>query len=193
MTIVLPRYPIIYADPPWAYRGREQFSFAGDVGVSTGGAVKQYPTMSLPELCRLPVHQITADDALLFLWVTSPLLVDGIAVMRAWGFDYATVAFVWDKRATNPGYYTLSQVELCLVGKHGRIPRPRGSRSERQLLSELRTTHSAKPAEVRARIERMFPSVPRIELFARVRAPRWDVWGRDINTNNQIERAASYA
>jgi len=173
-------YDIIYADPPWHYRGRRQFGFAGDVGVDTGGAVQHYETLTVAELGALSVGACAADDALLFLWVTSPCLPDGLAVMSAWGCTYATVAFAWDKQRTNPGYYTMSQVELCLVGKWGRIPQPRGSRNERQLISELRGEHSSKPAEARARIERMFPAQRRLELFARGSAPGWDVWGDEI-------------
>ncbi len=172
-------FDIVYADPAWSYRGREQFGFAGDVGVSTGGAVQQYETLSLTEICHLPVPEITAPDCLLFMWVTSPLLEDGLQALHSWGFEFGTIAFVWDKQRINPGYYTLSQVEVCLVGKQGRIPSPRGARNERQFLSELRGEHSAKPAEVRARIERMFPTQRRLEMFARERSPGWAVWGDD--------------
>lgn len=174
-------FQILYADPCWSYRGREQFGFAGDVGQSTGGAAKQYETLPVSVIETLPVPAI-ADPAgaLLFLWVPSPLLPDGLQVMDAWGFDYATIAFVWDKQATNPGYYTLSECEICLVGKHRRIPQPRGSRKERQLISELRGKHSAKPEEARARIERMFPAQRKIELFARERSAGWTVWGNEV-------------
>ena len=75
--------------------------------------------------------------------------------MKAWGFEYKTVAFAWDKVNPNPGYYTLSQVELCLVGKRGMIPKPRGARNVRQFVSEKKTRHSGKPEEVRKRIEQM--------------------------------------
>lgn len=173
-------FELIYADPAWDYRGREQFGFVGDVGVSTGGAVKQYPTMSVDEIAAMPVDDICALDALLALWVPSPLLPDGLRVLEAWGFEYATVGFVWDKQRTNPGYYTMSQVELCLIGKHNRIPQPRGSRNERQFISEARGKHSAKPAEVRARLERMFPTQRKVELFARERVPGWEAWGNEV-------------
>lgn len=173
-------FEIILADCPWHYRGRKQFGFAGDVGVDTGGAVCQYNTMTVEELCALPVPLIAAKNSLLFHWVTSPCLEDGVRVMHAWGFEYATVAFAWDKQRTNPGYYTLSQVELCLVGKRGSIPQPRGSRNERQFISSLRGRHSAKPVEVQRRIERMFPAQRKLELFAREQRPGWTVWGNQI-------------
>lgn len=174
-------FDIVYADPAWSYRGREQFGFQGDVGVSTGGATKQYETLSLTEICYMPVPEITAPDALLFLWVCGPLLEDGLQCLHSWGFEFAQVAFAWEKQRTNPGYYTMTSVELCLVGKQGRIPQPRGSRNERQFLSELRTEHSAKPSEVRARIERMFPEQRKVELFARGRYPGWTVWGNEVD------------
>jgi N6-adenosine-specific RNA methylase IME4 len=173
-------FPIIYADPAWSYRGREQFGFAGDVGVSIGGAIKQYKTMTLADICRLPVSEVTERDALLFLWVTSPLLEDGLQCLHSWGFEFCTIGFVWEKGRINPGFYTLSSVELCLVGKQGRIPQPRGSRNERQFLSELRGEHSAKPDEVRARIERMFPTQRKLEMFARTRAAGWEGWGDEL-------------
>jgi N6-adenosine-specific RNA methylase IME4 len=170
-------FKIIYADPAWSYRGRKQFGFAGNVGVDTGGAISQYETLSVDDICSLRVADICADDALLFLWATSPLLPDALRVMSAWGFAYATVGFAWDKQRTNPGYYTLSQVELCLVGKRGRIPSPRGSRKERQFISEERGLHSAKPKEAARRIEAMFPTQAKIELFARAPRRRWVTWG----------------
>ena len=187
-------YDIIYADPPWSYRGRKQFGFAGDVGVDTGGAVHHYKTMSVKEICDLRVQEIAADDALLFMWIPGPLLPDGLAVGEAWDLVYARDAFVWNKMITNPGYYTLSQIETCYVFKHGKIPQPRGVRNARQLVETLEYTdlefeqyleqrrgkHSAKPAEVRDRITRMFPTQRKIELFARGNATGWDVWGDEV-------------
>jgi len=107
--------------------------------------------------------------------------------MECWGFKWVTIGFVWDKQKVNPGYYTLSQVELCLIGKHGRIPKPRGSRKERQLVSTPRTAHSCKPHEVRKRIELMFPSQRKVELFARESYPGWDCWGLDVTGTVTLE------
>jgi N6-adenosine-specific RNA methylase IME4 len=107
--------------------------------------------------------------------------------MRAWGFSWATVAFAWDKQKVNPGFYTMSQVELCLVGKTGKIPQPRGLRNVRQFVSELRGEHSAKPNEVRSRIEAMFPTQAKIELFARNSSPGWSSWGNEVESNIEIK------
>lgn len=181
-----PPYDIIYADPPWAYRGRNQFNGGLDVGTSTGGAIMHYETVPIDVLCTLPVPTIAAPDCLLYMWCTGPLLLtDAPKLIDAWGFDYATVAFVWDKEATNPGYYTLSQAEFCVVAKRGRIPQPRGVRNARQwcefpeVITEKRTIHSRKPAEVRNRIAAMHPTQRKIELFARERVEGWDGWGKE--------------
>lgn len=170
------KYSVIYVDPPWDYKGQVQHTGKG--GRTSGGASVHYPTIRLNDLMQLPIKEIAEDDCLLFLWVTNPHLDQGISLLKAWGFKYATVAFVWDKQCTNPGYYTLSGCELCLVGKRGKIPRPRGSRKVRQLIQAKRTNHSAKPTEARERITQMFPDQRKIELFARGPQPDgWTVWG----------------
>ena len=171
------RFEIVYADPPWDYKG--QLQHAGPRSRDTGGAVKHYPTVTLDMLCGLDVPRITAADSLLFMWSSSPHLDQAIALGKAWGFEWATVAFVWDKQRVNPGFYTMSQCELCLVFKHGRIPAPRGARNVRQLVSVGRGAHSRKPDEVRRRIDAMFPSARKIELFARARTEGWTAWGLD--------------
>jgi N6-adenosine-specific RNA methylase IME4 len=172
------RFEILYADPPWDYKGQTQH---GGKGVSdTGGAEKHYPTMTLSQLMDLDVPSITADNALLFLWSSSPHLDQAIVLLKAWRFSWATVGFVWDKQRVNPGFYTMSQCELCLIGKRGKIPTPRGARNVRQFVSVLRGEHSEKPAEVRERIEAMFPTQTKIELFARTRTPGWEVFGNEV-------------
>lgn len=172
-------FDIIYADPPWDYKG--QLQHAGPGSVDTGGAVRHYPTVKLSELKELNVKEIAAQNSLLFMWATSPHLDQAIELGKAWKFDWATVAFVWDKVRVNPGFYTLSQCELCLVFKRGRIPQPRGARNMRQFVSVKRSAHSTKPEEVRRRIELMFPEQRRIELFARDTVPGWQSWGLEAN------------
>jgi len=78
------------------------------------------------------------------------------------------------------GSYTMSECEICLIGKKGKIPQPRGARNIRQFLSEKKTRHSAKPVEIRNRIEQMFPTQDKIELFARNKTDGWDVWGNEV-------------
>ena len=103
--------------------------------------------------------------------------------MKAWGFQWATVGFVWDKQRVNPGFYTMSQCELYLIGKRGKIPSPRGARNVRQLVSSMREKHSKKPHEVRTRIEEMFPEQRKVELFAREKVRGWSAWGEEIESD----------
>ncbi len=174
------RFQIIYADPPWDYKGQLQHAGAGSK--DTGGAMRHYPTVKLDQLCKLDVESIADTDSLLFLWATSPHLDQAIELGKAWGFQWATVAFVWDKVRVNPGFYTLSQCELCLAFKKGKIPTPRGARNIRQMVTSKRGVHSEKPNEVRKRIEAMFPSQSKIELFARAtRAKNWRLWGLEAH------------
>jgi len=177
------KYEIIYADPPWEY-GNSQHNGKGRP--TTGGAATHYPTMTISDLKRLDVQSVTAPDALMFMWSSSPHLDRAVALLEAWGFKWATVGFVWDKQRVNPGFYTMSQCELCLIGKRGRIPTPRGARNVRQFLSSMRGRHSEKPDEVRRRIEEMFPTQRKLEMFARVAAPGWDVWGNEVESSVTI-------
>jgi N6-adenosine-specific RNA methylase IME4 len=182
------KFNIIYADPPWHYNGKLQFDkssksaenidFTKNIFISS--AEFKYPTLKTVQMMNLPVSEIAEDDCLLFMWATNPHLAQAIELGRAWGFEYKTVAFVWDKMAHNPGQYTLSNCELCLLFKRGRIPRPRGARNVQQLVTSPRRAHSMKPTEVRQKIEKMFPTQKRIELFARCAADGWTAWGLDV-------------
>ena len=173
------KYSIIYADPPWDYKGQLQHTGTG--GKESGGAIRHYPTVPVSEMKTWDVASISEEDCLLFMWSSSPHLDQAIQLGKAWGFRWATVAFVWDKQRPNPGFYTMSQCELCLVFRRGKIPKPRGARNIRQLVQVKRTRHSEKPDAVRERIEKMFPQQSKIELFARKRYPDWDAWGLEIH------------
>lgn len=182
------KYSIIYADPPWDYGGKMQFDKSGKTDFNKGwgkdifisAANFKYPTVKTKDLIKIPLQQISEDDCLLFMWVTSPHLKQGIELGTSWGFDYKTVGFVWDKMNHNPGQYTLSYCELCLIFKKGKIPKPRGKRNIKQLVRVPRGKHSEKPIEVIKGIDEMFPSQKKIELFARRSHPGWDTWGLDI-------------
>ncbi|MDE0085673.1 MAG: MT-A70 family methyltransferase [Candidatus Poribacteria bacterium] len=172
------QYQILYADPPWDYKGQLQHTGSG--GKDSGGAIRHYPTISISEMAEWNIAAISSKDCLLFMWSSSPHLDQAILLGKAWGFNWATVAFVWDKCRVNPGFYTMSQCELCLVFKRGTIPQPRGMRNIRQFVQSKRTKHSEKPDEVRRRIEEMFPEQSKLELFARKEVQGWDVWGLEI-------------
>lgn len=173
------KYQIIYADPPWQYHLRTD---------NTGVSQKHYPSMELNELLNMPVCDLADTDCLLFMWATNPCLEEAMQVGKTWGFEYKTVGFVWYKKSAVVSFYTMSQCELCLIFKKGKIPQPRGARNIRQFLSVKRSKHSAKPPQVRDAIKEMFPDQDKIELFARkpkdVLFPDpsfdgWDVWGNE--------------
>lgn len=173
------KYSILYCDPAWDYAGREQHN----TQEANKSVIHHYRTMKIDDMKKLKVQDITEDDALMFMWSSSPHLPQAIELMKHWGFEYKTIAFVWDKQRVNPGYYTMSQCEVCLVGKKGRIPSPRGAKNVKQFLSKMRSRHSEKPTEVRDRITQMFPTQSKIELFARQKTEGWDVWGNEVESS----------
>lgn len=182
------KYDIIYADPPWDYGGKMQYDKSSIKSINIGfdkdifisAANFKYPTLKLKELKKLNIQKICAQDCLLFMWTTGPQMSNSIELGKAWGFEYKTVAFVWDKQIHNPGRYTLSQTEFVLAFKKGRFPSPRGARNIRQLVSVRRGKHSEKPTAVIEGITMMFPAQRKIELFARKNYTGWDNWGLEI-------------
>jgi len=188
------KYSIIYADPPWDYGGKMQYDkssiktenigFKKDIFISS--ASFKYPTLTINELKNLDIKSISEDNCLLFMWTTGPQLSISIELGMFWGFEYRTIAFIWDKMIHNPGRYTLSQTELCLVFKRGKIPTPRGARNIKQLVTAPRGNHSEKPEQIIDGITKMFPEQKKIELFARKNYLGWDNWGLEI-PDNKIE------
>jgi N6-adenosine-specific RNA methylase IME4 len=169
------RYPIIYADPPWRYENPP-------IGASNRSIENHYPTMTLDEICALPVSNLATDDALLYLWATAPKLAECMKVIEAWGFDYRT-NMVWDKEVIGMGYHARNQHEILLIAKRGEIPPPAAGTQPSSVHREKRTDHSVKPIFYLEMIERAYPQLPKIELFARADRAGWASWG------NQVEAA----
>ncbi len=165
------KYRVIYADPPWQYGG----CMNPDAGMA---ADLQYPTMPLDEIAALPVADLAADNAVLFLWTTSPLLQHSFTIINAWGFQYKA-SFVWDKVKHNFGYYNSVRHEFLLVCTKGSCT-PDNSKLYDSVQSIERTEHSKKPEEFRQIIDDLYPSGPRIELFAREPADNWQSWGNQV-------------
>ena len=177
------KYSIIYADPPWRYEMKK----------GQGVAENHYSTMGIEEICGLPVQEICAKDCVLFLWVTFPQLPEAFKVIKAWGFCYKTVAFVWIKQNRSGkgyffglGYWTRSNAEICLLAVKGKPKRI--SRKVFQLIFSPLQEHSKKPAEARVRIVELMGNLPRIELFARQQSPGWDVWGNEVESSLDMEK-----
>ena len=167
------KYNIIYADPPWRYweSGNKNQAL-------------HYTTMTINEICDLPVKNIADDDCVLFLWVTYPILQDAFHVIEAWGFKYSTAAFVWvkkNKQKDTPffgnGAWTRANSELCLLATKGNVMRLDAGVS--QVVESPIEEHSKKPDCVRELITRLVGELPRVELFCRNPADGWDVWGNE--------------
>lgn len=176
------KYDIIYADPPWSYNDK-------------GGHNFSYETQSKQWISQLPVKEIANKDCCLFLWVTSPLLDEGIEVLEDWGFKYKTVAFVWSKYTnkgnlvSNLGRWTMGNVELCILGIKGKPNSWRIDKSIKQLVQAERTIHSRKPNEVRERIVKLLGDRSKIELFAREKVEKWDAWGNEVECDIDLMAA----
>lgn len=163
----------------------------------TGRSAEQhYPVMGLEEICALPVGALAARDCWLFLWTTGPNLPQAFEVMRAWGFSYSSMGFVWVKlkRGFNPqqlritplletdlhvglGMTTRKNPEYCLLGRKGQPPRL--AKDVREVILAPVRAHSVKPDETYSRIERLVGG-PYCELFARRLRRGWTSWGLDL-------------
>jgi N6-adenosine-specific RNA methylase IME4 len=161
------KYRIIYADPPWKY----------------GNAMPDYVTepqdyyllMDTSDICKMPVKDVLEDDAVLFLWSTSPHLPEALEVAKSWGFTYKT-SFIWDKVKHNMGHYNSVRHELLLVCTRGACT-PDVKKLFDSVVSIERTEHSKKPAFFREVIETLYTYGNKLELFAREAPEGWDVFG----------------
>lgn len=176
------KYQIIYADPPWSYNDKMSgHSFSLD---------HEYETQSKYWIANLPVGGVADKDCVLFLWAVSPQLPEALEVMKAWGFKYITVAFVWSKntvngkKVSNLGRWTMGNVEVCLLGRKGKPQRV--CKNIKQLVEAERTVHSKKPDEVRKRIVELMGDIPRLELFAREQTEGWDVFGNEVENSIKL-------
>ena len=151
----------------------------------SGYIERHYPTMELEQITVLPVKELADKDAILFLWTTLPMIQEALQVIKAWGFEYKTTAFVWVKLARHSngifwglGYWTRSNVEICMLATKGHPKRV--AKNIHQVIISHVEEHSKKPAEARRRIEALMGDVPKIELFARRPTRGWDVWGNEV-------------
>ena len=170
------KYNIIYADPAWCY-------YAGGYKNQS----QHYDSMSIEEICNLPVKDLAAENCILFLWITFPILPEVFKVIESWGFTYSTCGFVWIKSkqdktgfAFGLGNWTRANAELCLIATKGRIERKDAGIS--QIIYEPKGEHSEKPAIIREKIIQLVGDLPRIELFARGELPKgWIGWGSEFD------------
>lgn len=174
------RFDVIVADPPWRFADRLTMS------ATRRGAAANYATMSAEDVAGLGVASVASEPSVLALWTPAALLDDGLAVMKAWGFQPKTLT-VWAKTtrdgtglAFGMGRLFRGCCEIALIGTRG-SPRP-ASRSERNLSVSPALRHSAKPETLQDSLDRMFPDVPKLELFARRARPGWTCVGNQCPT-----------
>lgn len=171
------QFPLLLADPPWRYENPP-------MGGGNRSIENHYPTMSLDEICALPIAQIATDDAILYMWATAPKLAECLIVLDAWGFTYRT-NIVWVKDKIGMGYHARSQHELLLIAKRGELPPPLPEDRESSVVFADRGDHSVKPAAFYELIERWYPTLPKIELFARDEREGWAAWGNQLSAAAQ--------
>jgi N6-adenosine-specific RNA methylase IME4 len=162
-------YGAILCDPPWAFK-----TYSGTHTTPHRGVQDHYATMTVSGLKSIPVRDWAAKNCALFMWVVDSHLPGGIGLATAWGFEFKTIAFVWDKSKIGMGYWTRKQSEVCLLftcGKPSRL-----SKGVRQIIRAPRREHSRKPDEIYSSIESLVCG-PYLEMFARQQWPGWDSWG----------------
>lgn len=166
------KFRIFYADPPWDYNDKQDID-------SLGGNLKHYPSMGIEDICNLPIKEMAENDAVLFLWVTSPLLEESFKVINAWGFKYKT-SFIWDKVGHNMGHYNSVRHELLLVCTKGSCMPDNIKLFDSVQSIEKTKKHSEKPEEFRNIIDTLYTKGKRIELFARSKNDNWESWGNEV-------------
>ena len=165
-------YGVIYADPPW------RFAVYSDEGMDRA-ADNHYQTMTTDDILALADKIPAANDCVLFLWATVPMLVEALEVMLAWGFTYKS-NFAWVKDKAGTGFWNRNKHELLLVGTRGNVPAPAPGEQLDSVITAKARKHSEKPAAFAELIEEMYPNAPAIELFARKPRLGWHVWGNEI-------------
>jgi len=183
------KYNVIYADPAWSYYNDKTVTVAENKAKDFISR-NPYMVMSTEDIKNLPIKDISDDNCILFIWTTDYHLSRCCDVIKAWGFEYKTVGFAWqkltkkNKPVTFMGNYTMkSGIELCLLATKGKgFQKWMKKRNVRALIQSQRLGHSSKPNEVRQGIEEMFgDDVSKIELFARQKYDGWAAWGNEVD------------
>ena len=175
------RYQTILADPPWRFQNR-----TGKVAPEHV-RLRRYETMSIEEICALPVAVHAATPAHLYLWVPNALLPWGLRVMEAWGFSYkANVVWYKVRKDGGPdgrgvGFYFRNVTELLLFGIRGKMRTLAPGRTQVNIIATRKREHSRKPSAVYGLIQRCSPG-PHLELFARERVKGWTQWGIEVDS-----------
>lgn len=166
------KYATILADPPWK---KDQ--------LGNYGAVKHYKLMSIEDIKAMPVEDLAADNAHLYIWLTNSTITEGYEIMKEWGFTPRSLCVWWKPRLGLGNYFRLC-TEFLLFGTRGKAPVK--FNAQPNWLFAARQDHSHKPEEQYAMIERM-SNGPYLELFARRRQPGWDAWGLEVPGGSDVD------
>jgi N6-adenosine-specific RNA methylase IME4 len=189
------RYNVIYADPPWTYKTTDAPVVERSIGMTS--IDYYYKTMSIQEICDMPIQSITEKNAVCFMWVTVPLLPEGLRVLQSWGFKYKTM-LTWHKVNSNGmGYWFRGYTEHIILGIKGEV------KAFRNLNHNIHASkvgdHSGKPSYFRnlisEAVKSSFGTPTKLELFARSREGLfpddeyigWDVFGNEVNNSIEIQ------
>lgn len=193
------KYSIIYADPPWPQKsapkmggykvvdGKQIFNTLNNKSINL-----PYPIMSVKDICELPVKNISADDAYLFMWVTNKHLPNAFEIIKSWGFTYSTT-LVWCKKPMGGGMGGTFKVstEFLLFARRGKLSHKNGTKGTwfdiKRTYKNGFPVHSLKPEFFRELIELTAPSdLSKLELFARKQHPGWDVFGNEVSNSIKL-------
>ncbi len=173
-----PPYATIVADPPWPTNNPKA---RAQVGMADGKPEAHYSTMTVDDICEMPVAELVAHDAHLYLWVVASGLAEGLRVAEAWGFTFKTT-LTWCKQGTlGLGAYFRIQTEHVLFCVKGSLPTLDGARGQRTFFLAPKLGHSRKPPAFGDIVESCSPG-PYVELFARQPRLGWDAWGYGYET-----------
>ena len=173
------KYRILYADPPWDYGAHAQPDYQTEQR-------DHYAVMPLEDICALPVEDWVEDDAVLFLWVTSPMLEKSFKVVNSWGFEYKA-AFIWDKIKHNMGHYNSVRHELLLVCTRGSCQPDVKTLQDSVQSIERSDKHSQKPVEFYDIIETNYTHGKRLEMFSRQQRVGWDAYAHQAELKEAAE------
>jgi N6-adenosine-specific RNA methylase IME4 len=186
-----PPYSLILCDPPWTYRDK--------ANAGKRGACHKYATMTVDEICALPVPDLCAKDCLLACWWVGPQPAEALRVVAAWGFRLVNMkGFTWRKLTRTGktehfgmGHWSRGNTEDCLFAVRGHPKRVNAG--VRQLINAPIREHSRKPDETRERLVQLMGDVPRLEMFARQRVAGWTPWGLEVPPVEQQQSVVEVA
>lgn len=168
------KFKTVYADPPWQYSNQ----------ATRASTDNHYSTMTVADICALPIASMVEPKALLFLWTTNGFLRESFSVMDAWGFEFKS-SMVWVKPQMGIGNYVRNAHEFLLIGSRGGMRTAAAGRSQISWIQSPRGKHSAKPLAFHGVVEKLSEG-PRIELFARNAMPGWTAWGNQISPQRTL-------